>query len=260
MANDFFYFPFFSPEASKIGDDENEYRRSDKMEKNAAYYDKNVIIRSPWTGELELPHVGENKQEKSPATDRKSDKTKRHLWAAVFGTLAFMGISMGTMAFVDIRDEAISITKTPSRTPGKTAGKQLLPASDREINRDKEIPHVPKKTKLSYEDNLQVALSLSTVQDRIAGLRKIISEYPNRAEALANLAWLLMDASTSRQEALKLAKKAISLKQANSLSWLVLGHIHHLSGELINAMDAYEKCTIGDGSAKIKSLCGERLR
>lgn len=230
------------------------------MEKDTEYYDKSVIIRSPWTGELQLPYAAENSQATSPAAGHNGDRTKRHLWAAVFGTLAFIGITMGTMAFVDIRDEAIPITKKLSRTPDKTTREQLSPAPDRENSRDRDKPLVPKKIQLTYEDTLQVALSLSRDQERIAKLREIISEYPNRTEARANLAWLLVDASSTRLEARQLAQQAISLKQASSLAWFVLGHIHHLSGELTLATDAYGKCVRGDGSAKIKSRCAERLR
>ncbi len=88
--------------------------------------------------------------------------------------------------------------------------------------------------------------------------RNAIEANPNGAEALANLAFMLLNRSQNR-EALELAERATTVDPTNSKAWITLGAARQATGNAAGGREAYQQC-VDQGQGRYVRDCRAMLR
>ena len=112
-----------------------------------------------------------------------------------------------------------------------------------------------------YATLLQEATDLEQHHRRVQAMeayRNAIAANPNGGEALANLAFMLLNRSENR-EALELAERATTVDPTNSKAWITLGAARQATGDTAGGNDAYQHC-VDQGEGRYVRDCRAMLR
>ncbi len=86
-------------------------------------------------------------------------------------------------------------------------------------------------------------------------LREAITVHSDGDEALARLSILLMDAKSTRSEALELAEHAAKINTQSGIAWLAIGYINQLNGNIARSTEGYRMCSESEGPTKYVNEC-----
>jgi hypothetical protein len=110
----------------------------------------------------------------------------------------------------------------------------------------------------TYEAQLTLARRLKRGSRATAAYRRAIELNPEGADALAELARLMLARQNTR-EATELAERATAIDPSNSLAWVTLGAARQMRGDRQGARQAYQSCAkLGRG--RYVSECRAMLR
>ena len=110
----------------------------------------------------------------------------------------------------------------------------------------------------TYDAQLALARRLKRGSRAVAAYRRAIALNPEGAEALAELARLMLARQHTR-EATELAERATAIEPSNALAWVTLGAARQMRGDRQGARQAYQNCAkLGKG--QYVSECRAMLR
>jgi Flp pilus assembly protein TadD len=115
----------------------------------------------------------------------------------------------------------------------------------------------PPATSADYDAALEEARRLRGSRAE-AAYRVAIGIQPNGSEALADLAFLLLNRQANG-EAEELAARAVAIDPTNSKGWITLGAARQGLGKHAEAMDAYRRC-VEVGQGRFVGQCRMMLR
>jgi len=124
-----------------------------------------------------------------------------------------------------------------------------------------EAPVAPEALQGDYASLLGEATELERRHRRrqaMEAYRRAIDANPNGGEALANLAFMLLNRSQNR-EALELAERATTLAPTNSKAWITLGAARQATGDTAGGREAYQHC-VDQGEGRYVRDCRAMLR
>jgi tetratricopeptide (TPR) repeat protein len=237
--------------------------------RDAAFYDRTVRERSPYTGMLSLPRtavaadvpfdIAEN-----DAIESVLPPTRRiHLVIAALIVVLSGAIALAAINTYGEAEEAeVAVTVEKDKTPAPEASEPSAavrpPPADSLAAQPAVLPDTAAGTAReslpSYEEMLKAAAK-GPAAKRAERLREAIAVYPERDEAMARLSLMLMERRNARDEALTLAIRAAELNPGNAMAWLVIGYIHQMSGNARRAREAYVKCANAEGPKKFARDC-----
>lgn len=91
-------------------------------------------------------------------------------------------------------------------------------------------------------------------------LREALAIKPNSDDAMAELAIQLMENSSTREEALLLANRAVSINAKNAVAWMAVGYVNQLNKDTAAAKEAYRKCADAEGPKMYTNECRRLAR
>ncbi|MGB5684000.1 MAG: tetratricopeptide repeat protein, partial [Polyangiales bacterium] len=110
----------------------------------------------------------------------------------------------------------------------------------------------------TYDAQLALARRLKRGSRAVAAYRRAIALDPQGADALAELARLMLARQHTR-EATELAERATAIDPSNALAWVTLGAARQMRGDRQGARQAYQNCAkLGKG--KYVAECRAMLR
>ena len=110
----------------------------------------------------------------------------------------------------------------------------------------------------TYDAQLGLARRLKRGSRAVKAYRRAIALNPEGADALAELARLMLARQHTR-EATELAERASAIEPSNSLAWVTLGAARQMRGDLQGARQAYQSC-VKLGRGRYVSECRAMLR
>jgi hypothetical protein len=118
----------------------------------------------------------------------------------------------------------------------------------------------PAQAAMTEYENLMAKAKKSGRKKKIALLREALQHNPNGDDALAQLSIQLMEAKSTREEALALANRAVSINPQNAVGWMAVGYVNQLNKNMAAAKSAYKKCATGTGPKAYKIECRRLAR
>ncbi len=106
-----------------------------------------------------------------------------------------------------------------------------------------------------YEQLLETAKKARGMRNRVEAFTKALEANPGGHEALAELAFLLMDTRKRMDEALDYATRSTEIEPDNATAWLARGYILQIKNQHAEAKAAYKKCADSTGPKKYVSEC-----
>lgn len=109
----------------------------------------------------------------------------------------------------------------------------------------------------AYAELLEEAMNTRNRRGREEKLREAIAANANGAEALAELAWILLNRNQF-EEAAGFAERAATIDPTNSKAWITLGAARQAGRDAEGAREAYEAC-VATGQGRYVSDCRSML-
>ena len=171
------------------------------------------------------------------------------------GTEALEGTEEGTEAVEGAEaaegaegTEVAEGTETPEGTEVAEAAEPVEAAE--------EVPEVPAPTG-TYAELLEEAMSTRNRRRREEKLREAVAANANGSEALAELAWILLNRNQFA-EAAGFAERATTIDPTSSKAWITLGAARQATRDANGAREAYEAC-VAQGQGRYVSDCRSML-
>lgn len=160
----------------------------------------------------------------------------------------------------EIDPEAVAGTEGET-TEGETTEGELTEGTEGETPEAEVTPEVPVEEPAApagaYAELLEDAMSTRNRRSREAKLREAIAANANGHEALAELAWLLLNRNQFA-EAAGFAERASTLDPTSSKAWITLGAARQATRDAEGARAAYEAC-VAQGQGRYVSDCRAML-
>ncbi|MEZ4433020.1 MAG: tetratricopeptide repeat protein [bacterium] len=92
----------------------------------------------------------------------------------------------------------------------------------------------------------EAAAAAGEAAEAEAAWRRALALAPTDARALNNLAWLLRDRPEARDEAIRLARRAVEAAPGNGSAWDTLAELLYRAGDIDGALSANERAASRD--------------